>query len=92
MFYRSRERAGDCDNIIGVEYIDKVEADLRWKVRDRKLQLKEEDLRNRIRSAESAGVGEENLRALLEEKQRLATERERLRTAEGALSRRPASG
>jgi len=24
MFYRSRERAGDCDNIIGVEYIDKV--------------------------------------------------------------------
>jgi excinuclease ABC subunit A len=24
MFYRSRERAGDCDDIIGVEYIDKV--------------------------------------------------------------------
>ncbi|MBE9482619.1 MAG: excinuclease ABC subunit UvrA [Chloroflexi bacterium] len=24
IFYRSRERAGDCDSIIGVEYIDKV--------------------------------------------------------------------
>ncbi len=24
IFYRSRERAGDCDDIIGVEYIDKV--------------------------------------------------------------------
>jgi len=24
MFYRSREKAGDCDDIIGVEYIDKV--------------------------------------------------------------------
>jgi len=24
MFYRSREKAGDCDGIIGVEYIDKV--------------------------------------------------------------------
>jgi len=24
MFYRSRERAGDCDGVIGVEYIDKV--------------------------------------------------------------------
>jgi len=24
LFYRSRERAGDCDDIIGVEYIDKV--------------------------------------------------------------------
>lgn len=24
VFYRSRERAGDCDNVIGVEYIDKV--------------------------------------------------------------------
>jgi hypothetical protein len=72
----------------GAGHVDKVESDLRRRVRSRHLQLRMEENRERIRTEQSSGTDPEILRALLEENQRLARELDTLRAGEDALSRR----